>query len=66
MKRTTCSTKRHKKGEPKWFLVFDGTTHIITTDISNYAEMNVVCIEISAQQAAAYLLMKQTANCTTP
>lgn len=52
---------REKKNEEiKWYLIFDGKNHQITNDLAEYEALKGVVIEITASQAAAYLLMKQT------
>ena len=52
--------KKNNKEETKWYLVFNGKEHKITTDVTEDEVMHTVIIEIDAQKAAAYLLMKQT------
>lgn len=52
--------KKNNKNETQWYLVFNGKEHKITTDISEDEVMHTIIIEITSQQAAAYLLMKQT------
>ena len=44
----------------KWYLIFDGKEHKVVCNLNEYETLNVLIIEISAQQAAAYLLLKQT------
>ena len=51
-----------RKNEQKWYLIFDGKNHKITTDISEDEQMHTIIIELTAQQAAGYLLMRQTFN----
>ena len=51
---------RTPKNELKWYLVFDGKNHKITTDVTEEEQMHTIIIELTAQQAAGYLLMKQT------
>ena len=55
MKRVKTS-----KTELKWYLVFDGRDHKITTNVTEEEQMHTIIIELTAQQAAGYLLMKQT------
>ena len=55
--------KRTKKIEPKWYLVYDGKNHKIVKDLSEYDDLNVVIIDITAEDAASYLLLqKENAN----
>lgn len=56
MKKTSFS----QMSKLKWYLIYDGKDHKITNNLQEYETLNVIIIEISAQQAAAYLLMKQT------
>ena len=53
-------SREKKNKEVKWYLVFDGKNHQITNDLAEYETLKGVVIEITACQAAAYLLMRQT------
>ena len=44
----------------KWYLIYDGKEHKVVNNLAEYETLNVIIIEITSQQAAAYLLMKQT------
>ena len=48
----------NKKNNAKWYLVFDGRNHTVTNDIAPYEHINGVFIELTADQAATYLLLK--------
>ena len=54
MKKTVA-----KKRANKWYLVFDGKNHTITVNIGEYEALNVIAIELTAEQTANYLLLKQ-------
>ena len=56
MKKTKTPTPKNTK----WYLVYDGKDHKVTNALKEYETLNVVVIELSSQQAASYLLMKQT------
>jgi hypothetical protein len=56
--------KRNKKDSSamddyKWYLVIDGkSTRVVnSTNIANYETLNAVVVEVSANQAAAILLL---------
>lgn len=44
----------------KWYLIFDGKNHKIVNDITEYKQLKVVIVELTAQQAAQYMFIKQT------
>ena len=60
MKRTKKNNNKNMYKDIKWYLVYDGTNHKIVNNISEYDGVHCVVIEITSQQAAAYLLLKQT------
>ena len=54
--------KSYAMDDYKWYLVLDGkTTKVVSSNhISEYEAMNVIVVEVTANQAAAILLLNQT------
>jgi hypothetical protein len=59
--------KRNKKNsyamdDYKWYLVIDGksTSVVNSANIAEYETLNAVIVEVSANQAAAILLLEQS------
>lgn len=54
IKKNSCATKDYK-----WYLVIDGKSTRVanSTNIADYEALNAVIIEVSANQAAAILLL---------
>lgn len=55
-------TKSYAMKDYKWYLVIDGkSTRVVnSTNVAEYETLNAVIVEISANQAAAILLLNQT------
>jgi hypothetical protein len=60
MKRTKKNNNKNMYKDIKWYLIYDGTNHKIIHDLTDYDALKCVIVEITSQQAAAYLLLKQT------
>ena len=58
MKKTNTPTPKNTK----WYLVYDGKDHKVVNALKEYETLKVVVIELSPQQAASYLFMKQTSG----
>ena len=61
--------KRNKKNsyamdDYKWYLVVDGksTKVVSSANVAEYETTNAIIVEVTASQAAALLLLKQTYN----